>query len=68
MLVTKQTYNSIKEKRLIVLLLFFIFSANLNAVKNVGLRTSSKKIFFNGPNEARLLEYSMYQATKKIKD
>jgi putative N6-adenine-specific DNA methylase len=43
----------------------FLFTANLDAAKSVGLRTSSRTIFMNGPNEARLLQYNMYSGTKK---
>jgi 23S rRNA (guanine2445-N2)-methyltransferase len=45
----------------------YIFSANLEAIKHIGLRTSSKKTFYNGPNKARLLQYKMYRGTKKLK-
>jgi len=38
----------------------FIFTGNLNAAKRVGLRTSSKKIFYNGKIECRLLEYDLF--------
>ncbi len=38
----------------------FIFTGNLEAAKHVGLRTSSRKIFFNGKIECRLLEYDLF--------
>ncbi len=38
----------------------FIFTANLEAAKYIGLRTSAKIPLFNGPLEARLLKYQMY--------
>ncbi len=43
----------------------FIFTANLEAAKHIGLRTSSRQIFYNGPLEARLLEYRMYSGSAK---
>lgn len=45
----------------------FVFTANLEAAKAVGLRTSSRTIFMNGPNEARLLRFDMYEGTRKEK-
>ncbi len=38
----------------------YIFTGNFDAAKKVGLRTSSKKIFFNGKIECRLLEYDLF--------
>jgi len=43
----------------------YVFTANLGAAKSIGLRTSSKKQFFNGAKEARLLEFQMYKGSMK---
>jgi putative N6-adenine-specific DNA methylase len=37
-----------------------VFTANLEAAKFVGLRTSAKIILYNGPLEARLLKFEIY--------
>ncbi|PHI18375.1 RNA methyltransferase [Lewinellaceae bacterium SD302] len=42
----------------------FLFSANRDALKNVGLRTSRKIILMNGQLEARLQKYEMYLGKK----
>lgn len=39
----------------------WLFSANRDALKRVGLRTSRKIILMNGPLEARLQRYDMYR-------
>jgi putative N6-adenine-specific DNA methylase len=38
----------------------FIFTGNLPLLKKIELRTSSKKIFFNGDIECRLARYNLY--------
>lgn len=43
----------------------WIFSANLQALKRVGLRPSRKVPLYNGPLEARLNKYELYQGSKK---
>jgi putative N6-adenine-specific DNA methylase len=43
----------------------YIFSGNPDLSKNIGLRTSRKLPFFNGKIECRLLEYELYQGSKK---
>jgi len=43
----------------------YIITGNLNAAKQVGLRTSRRLIFFNAQIECRLLEYPLYAAEKK---
>lgn len=43
----------------------WIFSANRDALKRVGLRTSRKVILMNGPLEARSQRYDMYKASRK---
>ncbi len=45
-----------------------ILTGNLEAAKNIGLRTSGKIKLYNGPIECRLLTFEMYQGTKKIKN
>ncbi|MBC8173468.1 MAG: methyltransferase, partial [Chitinophagales bacterium] len=44
----------------------WILSANKEAVKNIGLRTSRKIALYNGPLECRFLRYDMYEGSKKI--
>jgi putative N6-adenine-specific DNA methylase len=43
----------------------YIFTGNLNLAKVVGLRTKRKVPFYNGKIECRLLEYELYQGSKK---
>lgn len=45
----------------------WIFSANFQALKHVGLRPSKKIKLYNGPLEARLHKYELYRGSKKIK-
>jgi len=45
----------------------FIFTGNLNLAKKVGLKASRRHIFFNSNIECRLLEYEMYDGTRKAK-
>jgi putative N6-adenine-specific DNA methylase len=42
----------------------YIFTGNLDLAKRVGLRTSRKMTFFNGPIECRLLEYDLYEGSR----
>lgn len=44
----------------------WMITANLEAVKHVGLRPSRKIKLYNGKLEARLLQYAIYAGTKKI--
>ena len=44
----------------------WIISANYEALKNFGLRTSRKIKLFNGPLECRLQKYELYQGSKKV--
>lgn len=44
----------------------WFISANLEAVKKVGLRPSQKIKLFNGSLECRFMKYEMYQGSKKI--
>jgi len=43
----------------------WIISANYEALKHFGLRTSRKIKLFNGPLECRLQKYELYQGSKK---
>jgi putative N6-adenine-specific DNA methylase len=43
----------------------FIFTGNLDLAKKVGLRTNRRISFFNGPIECRLLEYDLYEGSRK---
>ncbi len=43
----------------------WIISANMNALKHVGLRPSRKIQLFNGPLECRFLKYALYEGSKK---
>jgi 23S rRNA G2445 N2-methylase RlmL len=43
----------------------YLFTGNLDLAKKVGLRTSRRIPFFNGPIECRLLEYDLYEGSPK---
>jgi putative N6-adenine-specific DNA methylase len=43
----------------------WVFSGNLSALKNIGLKTSKKIKLFNGSIEGRLNLYEMYEGSKK---
>ena len=43
----------------------YVFTGNPELAKSVGLRTSRKIPFLNGKIECRLLEYELYQGTRK---
>ncbi len=43
----------------------YIFTGNFPLAKKVGLRTKRKLPFFNGEIECRLLEYELYEGSKK---
>ncbi len=43
----------------------FVFTGNPDLAKRIGLRPRSRKVFFNGPIECRLLEYELYEGTRK---
>ena len=43
----------------------WIISANKDAMKNIGLRTSKKYTLFNGPLECKFYKYEMYKGSKK---
>jgi putative N6-adenine-specific DNA methylase len=42
-----------------------IFTGNLGLAKKVGLRTSRRMPFYNGPIECRLLEYELYEGSHR---
>lgn len=44
----------------------YIFTGNPDLSKKIGLRSKRKIQFFNGAIECRLLEYELYEGTKKI--
>ncbi len=44
----------------------WFITANLEAIKSVGLRPSRKIKLFNGKLESRLVKYALYSGTKKI--
>ena len=45
----------------------YIFTGNPDLAKKIGLRTSRRLIFFNSRIECRLLEYKLYEGSKKTK-
>ncbi|MBC8045385.1 MAG: hypothetical protein H7Y00_01175 [Fimbriimonadaceae bacterium] len=46
----------------------WILSANKEAIKHIGLRTSQKITLFNGPLECKFLRYDLYAGSKKQKN
>jgi putative N6-adenine-specific DNA methylase len=45
----------------------YIFTGNLDLAKKVGLRAKRRVQFFNGAIECRLLEYALYEGSRKNK-
>ena len=43
----------------------YVFTGNLDLAKKVGLRTKRRLLFYNGPIESRLLEYDLYEGSRK---
>jgi putative N6-adenine-specific DNA methylase len=43
----------------------YLFTGNFDLVKKVGLRTKRRVPFYNGDIECRLLEYELYEGSKK---
>ena len=43
----------------------YVFTGNLNLSKRIGLRTRRRIPFFNGDIECRLLEYDLYEGSRK---
>jgi len=44
----------------------YIFTGNLELAKKVGLRTKRRIPFFNSNIECRLLEFELYEGTRKV--
>ncbi|MDD5194432.1 MAG: class I SAM-dependent RNA methyltransferase [Candidatus Omnitrophica bacterium] len=64
----EETYEKIGDffKQKCVGLTAYIFTANMELAKKVGLRTSKRLQFFNAQIECRLLKYEMYQGSKNL--
>ncbi|RPJ11496.1 MAG: class I SAM-dependent RNA methyltransferase, partial [Deltaproteobacteria bacterium] len=45
----------------------YIFTGNFGLAKKVGLRTKRRIPFYNGEIECRLLEYELYEGSKRLK-
>lgn len=43
----------------------FVFTGNMELSRKIGLRSASRKIFFNGPIECRLVGFEMYEGTRR---
>ncbi len=43
----------------------YIFTGNSQLAKAVGLRAQKRTVFFNGPIECRLLQYDLYEGSRK---
>ncbi|RPH95859.1 MAG: class I SAM-dependent RNA methyltransferase [Calditrichaeota bacterium] len=43
----------------------FIFTGNLSLAKKVGLKSTRRLVFYNGPIESRLLEYDLYAGRRE---
>ena len=43
----------------------YVFTGNLDLAKKVGLRTKRRIPFYNGPIECRLLEYDLYEGSRR---
>jgi len=46
----------------------YIFTGNLDLTKKVGLRADRRFIFYNGNIESRLLEYEIYEGSRRNKE
>ena len=46
----------------------YVFTGNMNLAKKIGLRTKSRREFYNGPIECRLLEYELYEGSRRDSD
>jgi len=44
----------------------YIFTGNLEMIKHVGLRTKRRIALYNGEIECRLLEYELYEGSRKV--
>lgn len=45
----------------------FIITSNVNAMKTIGLKPSSKHVLYNGSLECKFLKFEMYAGSKKAK-
>lgn len=45
----------------------YVFTGNLGLARKVGLRSKRRLTFYNGPIECRLLEYELYEGSRKNK-
>ncbi len=43
----------------------YIFTGNLGLAKKIGLRTKRRTTFYSGKIECRLLEYDLYEGSRK---
>lgn len=43
----------------------FVFTGNMDLSRKIGLRSASRKIFFNGPIECRLVGFELYEGTRR---
>ncbi len=43
----------------------YLFTGNFDLAKRVGLRTKRRILFYNGPIECRLLEYDLYEGSRR---
>ncbi len=43
----------------------YIFTGNMDMSRRTGLRTKSRKIFYNSRIECRLLEFEMYEGSRR---
>lgn len=46
----------------------YVFTGNLQLAKHIGLRSKRRIPFFNGPIDCRLIEFELYEGTRKIKE
>ncbi|MBN1381401.1 MAG: class I SAM-dependent RNA methyltransferase [Deltaproteobacteria bacterium] len=46
----------------------YVFTGNLDLAKKIGLKTRRRIPFYNGEIECRLLEYELYEGSRKIKN
>jgi putative N6-adenine-specific DNA methylase len=45
----------------------YLFTGNLDLAKKIGLKAKRRMPFFNGRIECRLLEYELYEGSRKKK-
>ncbi len=46
----------------------YVFTGNLNLAKKIGLKAKRRIEFYNGTIDCRLLEYELYEGSKKVKE